>query len=53
MIKSVDIYITQLGNETAGNWYTHMPKAMCEHEGLKLLWTQGIQTDTFYSVGRT
>jgi hypothetical protein len=33
--------------ETAENWYSHIPKAaVCEHEDIRVLWVQGVQTDT-------
>jgi hypothetical protein len=44
MIKSVHIYITQ-GFETIENWYSHIPKPVCQHEDITVLWNQGIQTD--------
>jgi hypothetical protein len=27
------------------NWYSHIPKPVCQHENIKVLWNQGIQTD--------
>jgi hypothetical protein len=49
MIKSVHIYITQyckiLGTETTENWYSHIPKPVCQHEDITVLWNQGVQTD--------
>jgi hypothetical protein len=49
MIKSVHNYITQyaktLGIETAQNWYSHIPKPVCQHEDITVLWNQGVQTD--------
>jgi hypothetical protein len=29
----------QLGTETTENWYSHIPKAICEHEDITMLWT--------------
>jgi hypothetical protein len=54
MIKSVHIYInTQsslnmktLGTETTENWYSHIPKSVCGHEDITVLWNQGVQTDS-------
>jgi hypothetical protein len=31
--------------EIAGNWYSHIPKAVCEHEDVAVVWSQGVQTD--------
>jgi hypothetical protein len=33
-----------LGIETTENWYSHIPKSVCEHEDIAVLWDQGIQT---------
>jgi hypothetical protein len=48
-MKSVHIYITQYaktsGIETTENWYSHIPKLICQHEDIKVLWNQGVQTD--------
>jgi hypothetical protein len=38
------IYKT-LGIETTENWYSHIPKPVCQHEDITVLWNQGIQTD--------
>jgi hypothetical protein len=35
----------KLGTETAENWYSHMPKPVTEHEGITVLWNQGMQMD--------
>jgi len=35
----------KLGIETAENWYSHISKAVCEHEDITVLWNQGVQTD--------
>jgi len=29
--------------ETADNWYSHIPKAICGHEDITVLWNQGVQ----------
>jgi hypothetical protein len=34
-----------LGIETTENWYSHIPKPVCQHEDITILWNQGIQTD--------
>jgi hypothetical protein len=31
--------------ETTENWYSHIPKSVCQHEDITVLWNQGIQTD--------
>jgi hypothetical protein len=33
-----------LGIETTENWYSHIPKPVCQHEDT-VLWNQGIQAD--------
>jgi hypothetical protein len=33
-----------LGIETTENWYSHIPKLVCQHD-ITVLWNQGIQTD--------
>jgi hypothetical protein len=35
----------KLDIETAENWYSHIPKAMCKQEDITVLWNQGVQTD--------
>jgi hypothetical protein len=49
VIKSVNIYITQicktLGIEKTENWYSHIPKSVCQHADITVLWNQGVQTD--------
>jgi hypothetical protein len=32
------------GIETAENWYLHIPKAVCDHEDVTVLWIEGVQT---------
>jgi hypothetical protein len=34
-----------LGIETTENWYSHIPKSVCQHEDITVLWNQGIQSD--------
>jgi hypothetical protein len=34
-----------LGTETTENWYSHIPKSVCEHEDVTVLWNQGVKTD--------
>jgi hypothetical protein len=34
-----------LGIETTENWYSHIPKPVCQHEDITVLWNQGVQTD--------
>jgi hypothetical protein len=34
-----------LGTETTGNWYSHIPKLVCQHEDITVLSNQGVQTD--------
>jgi hypothetical protein len=31
-----------LGTETTENWYTHIPKPVCQHENITVLWNQGV-----------
>jgi hypothetical protein len=31
--------------ETTENWYSHIPKPVCQHEDITVLWNQVIQTD--------
>jgi hypothetical protein len=35
----------KLGTETAEKWYSHIPKPVTEHEGITVLWNQGMQMD--------
>jgi hypothetical protein len=30
--------------ETTGNWYSHIPKPVCQNEDITVLWNQGVQT---------
>jgi uncharacterized membrane protein len=34
-----------LGIETTENWYSHIPKPVCQHEDITVLWNQGVQAD--------
>jgi hypothetical protein len=34
-----------LGIETTENWYSYIPKPVCQHEDITALWNQGVQTD--------
>jgi hypothetical protein len=34
-----------LSIETTENWYWHIPKLVCEHEDITVLWNQEVQTD--------
>jgi disulfide bond formation protein DsbB len=34
-----------IGIETTENWHSHIPKPVCQHEDITVLWNQGIQTD--------
>jgi hypothetical protein len=39
----------KLGIETAGNWYSHISKAVCVHEDVTVLWNQGYkQVEKFW-----
>jgi hypothetical protein len=29
--------------EAADKWYSHIPKAICGHEDITVLWNQGVQ----------
>jgi hypothetical protein len=35
-----------LGTETTENWYSHIPKPVCQHKDIIVLQNQGVQTDT-------
>jgi len=35
----------ETGIETAENWYSLIPKAVCEHADITVLWNQGVRTD--------
>jgi hypothetical protein len=34
----------RLGIKATENWYCHLPKAVCQHEDITVLWNQGVQT---------
>ena len=34
-----------LGIETTNEWYTHMPKPVCEEGDVTVLWNQAVHTD--------
>jgi hypothetical protein len=34
-----------LSIETTENWYSHIPKSVCQHEDISEVWNQGIQSD--------
>jgi hypothetical protein len=34
-----------LGIGTTENWYSHVPKPVWQHEGITVMWNQGIQTN--------
>jgi hypothetical protein len=34
-----------LGTETTENWYSHIPKSVCQHQDIAVLWNRGIKTD--------
>jgi hypothetical protein len=34
-----------LGIETTENWYSHLPKPVCQCEDTTVLWNQGVQTE--------
>jgi len=41
----ISLHTSTLCIETAENWYSHIPKAVCEHKDITALWNQGVQTD--------
>jgi hypothetical protein len=50
MLESVHIRIhypicKTLDIETAEYWCSHIPKPVCQHEDITVLWSQGIQSD--------
>jgi hypothetical protein len=36
----------EFGIEVPENWYSYIPKPVCEREDIRVLWNQGVQTDT-------
>jgi hypothetical protein len=49
---SKKLEIKKLGIETTENWYSHVPKSVTEHEGMTVLWNQGVQTERFWQTAR-
>jgi uncharacterized membrane protein len=43
MMMIIIIIIIIIG--TTENWYSHVPKPVCQHKDITVLWNQGIQTD--------
>jgi hypothetical protein len=43
-----------MGIETTDKWYTHphTPKPVCEHEGVAVLWNQGVHKDREVTANR-
>jgi hypothetical protein len=41
-----------LGIETAGKWYTHMPKPVYEEGDVIVLWNQAVHTDREFTANR-
>jgi hypothetical protein len=33
--------------------YSHIPKSVCQHEDITVLWNQGVKTDRFWQTGQT
>jgi hypothetical protein len=42
---NVVITTTTKSIETTENWFTHIPKLVCEHEDVTGLWNQEVHTD--------
>jgi len=36
----------KLGTARAEKWYSHIPKTVCEHKDITVLWNRGAQTDS-------
>jgi hypothetical protein len=36
---------SEFGTEVPGNWYSFVPKPLCEHEDVTVLWNQDVKTD--------
>jgi hypothetical protein len=59
MIKSAHTYLAQYARNKASkqqkteNWYSYIPKTVCEHEGTTVLWNQGVKTEWFWPMGQT
>jgi hypothetical protein len=43
MTKSARIYVTRYRGNSELKWYSHVPKIVSEHEGIIVLWNQGVQ----------
>jgi hypothetical protein len=43
----------KLGVETAENCYSHITKAVCEHEDITVQGNEEVQTDRFWPIGQT
>jgi hypothetical protein len=39
------IIIRRRSIETTENWLSHIPKSVCQHEDITVLWNQGVQID--------
>jgi hypothetical protein len=35
----------EFGIEVPDNWHSHVPKPVCKHEDISVLWNHGAQTD--------
>jgi hypothetical protein len=42
-----------LGTEKTENWYSHIPKPVCQNEDITVLWSQGVQTGREVLSNRT
>jgi hypothetical protein len=40
----------EFGIEVPDNWYSYVPKPICEHEDITVLWNQGAQTERFGQI---
>jgi hypothetical protein len=40
----------EFGTEVPDNWYSYVPKPVCEHEDIAVLWNQGEQTERFWQT---
>jgi hypothetical protein len=38
------------GIKTAENWYSHIPKVVCEHENNTVLWNKGVHIEKLLPV---
>jgi hypothetical protein len=48
----IKILIITLGIETTESWCSHIPKPVCQHEDITVLWNQGVQTDREVQTNR-